>query len=275
MRYSMSMRQLYLSLLMLALAPIGCAQSRQMDAQAPTRLRVLTYNIHVGVGTDSRLDLQRVANVIGQCNPDVVALQELDNRTTRTERIDEPAELARLTGMRVQFGKTLDFQGGEYGIGILSRYPITQPSLHPLPRVGQREPRAALAATITPDNGLPPFLFVCTHLDHAGDEQNSLPQVRVLNELFARSDVPAILAGDLNKSPGTQTIRELSRHWTNATPGGDYFTIPATQPTHQIDYIFFRPATQWRVVEAKVIDEPIASDHRPLLVVLEAVRPAR
>ncbi|MGE5610234.1 MAG: endonuclease/exonuclease/phosphatase family protein [Bacillota bacterium] len=271
----MSMRHFCLSLLVLVLTLAGCTQSRRAEAQGPSQLRVLTYNIHIGIGTDDRLDLPRIAQVIRQCNPDVVAVQELDNRTTRTQSIDEPAELAKLTGMRVQFGKTIDLKGGQYGIGILSRWPISQPELHPLPQVGQREPRVALAATITPDNGIAPFLFICTHLDHAADEQNSLPQVRVIDDLFANRDTRAILAGDLNKSPNTQTIRQLCQSWTNATAGGDHFTIPATQPTHQIDYILYRPTTQWRVVEAKVIGEPMASDHRPVLVVLEPIRQSR
>src|SRR5215510_6223522 len=87
-------------------------------------LRVMTYNIHVGVGMDKKLDLQRIAAVINRERPDLVGLQEVDRGVKRTEGKDEIAELAALTKMHYAFAHNLDFQGGQYGVAILSRFPI-------------------------------------------------------------------------------------------------------------------------------------------------------
>ena len=91
---------------------------------ARSRLRVMTYNIHVGVGMDKQLNLQRIADVVKLEHPDLVGLQEVDRGVKRTEGIDEIAELGRLTGMEYAFAHNLDYQGGQYGVAILSRFPI-------------------------------------------------------------------------------------------------------------------------------------------------------
>src|SRR5215207_8107697 len=93
-------------------------------APARTTLRVMTYNIHVGVGMDKKLDLQRIADVINRQQPDLVGLQEVDRGVRRTEGKDEIAELAAMTRMNFAFAPNLDYQGGKYGVAILSRWPI-------------------------------------------------------------------------------------------------------------------------------------------------------
>ena len=85
-------------------------------------LRIMTYNIHVGVGMDKKLDLKRIADVINKEKPDLVGLQEVDRGVKRTEGKDEIAELAALTRMDYAFAHNLDFQGGQYGVAILSRF---------------------------------------------------------------------------------------------------------------------------------------------------------
>jgi len=85
-------------------------------------LRIMTYNIHVGVGMDKKLDLQRIADVINKEKPDLVGLQEVDRGVKRTEGKDEIAELAKMTRMDYAFAHNLDFQGGQYGVAILSRF---------------------------------------------------------------------------------------------------------------------------------------------------------
>src|SRR4030095_7388475 len=87
-------------------------------------VRVMSYNIHVGVGMDQKLDLERIAEVINKARPDLVALQEVDRGVRRTQGLDEIAELSRLTKMDYAFAHNIDYQGGEYGVAILSRFPI-------------------------------------------------------------------------------------------------------------------------------------------------------
>src|SRR5437879_8134462 len=94
------------------------------------KIRVMTYYIHVGVGMDKKLDLARIAGVINQQHPDLVGLQEVDRGVERTQRIDEIAELAELTKMEYAFAFNLTYQGGQYGVAILSKSPILATDHH-------------------------------------------------------------------------------------------------------------------------------------------------
>jgi hypothetical protein len=114
-------------------------------------------------------------------------------------------------------------------------------------------------------------VFAGTHLEHAKATLR-LCQAQKLNPALAAENTwPTILAGDLNDVPDSPAIKVLQPHWTDATAGQPDPTWPSDQPRLKIDYVFFRPADGWRVVEKQVINESVASDHRPLLVVLEWV----
>jgi endonuclease/exonuclease/phosphatase family metal-dependent hydrolase len=234
----------------------------------PVTLRVLCYNIHHGEGTDGKVDLPRLAKVIAAAKPDLVALQEVDNKTRRTGGVDQTAELARLTGLTGKFGKAIDYEGGEYGQAVLSRFPIDDLKVHLLPGTPDRERRIAAQARVTV--GGREVSFVTTHLHH----QNAAfreQQAAELNALFGGADRPVILAGDLNANPDSKPLEILAGKWANATAGPALFTFPAGKPAKQIDYVLYRPADRFKTVEAKVIEEPVASDHRPVLAVLELV----
>jgi endonuclease/exonuclease/phosphatase family metal-dependent hydrolase len=262
----MSARRTFLACLVLALVgPIVRA------ADAP-RLRVLTYNIHHGEGTDGKLDLARIARVITGQKPDLVALQEVDVNTQRTGNVDQAAELGKLTGLHAVFGKSIDYRGGRYGNAVLSRSPVEKHTVHPLPGKPDAEHRTALEVVVRPWEGGPPMTFVGTHLDHTRDETDRLRQGDEINRLLApdgRRD-PLILAGDLNAVPSSETIKCFNARWTDAAgKTGAAPTIPAGNPRSRIDYVLLRPTGAWHVVETSVVPEAVASDHRPVLAVLE------
>ena len=108
-----------LSVLLLA-GLCGC-HGGAVRAHVGVRLRVLTYNIHHGEGVDGKLDLKRIAQVITSVDPDLVALQEVDRGTRRTQEIDQPAELAQLTKMHVVFGGNIRYQGGDLHARVVRR----------------------------------------------------------------------------------------------------------------------------------------------------------
>jgi endonuclease/exonuclease/phosphatase family metal-dependent hydrolase len=239
---------------------------RAKAADAKPMLRVLSYNIHHGEGTDGKLDLPRIANVIRAADPDVVALQEVDDKTKRTKGVDQTAELARLTGLHGAFGKAIDLEGGAYGQAVLSRVPLGKGTVHLLPNEPNREQRIAFDVPLTLDGR--EVTFVTTHLDHQRDDLRQM-QAAKLNEVFADAKTPVILAGDLNATPDSRPFALLATKWEMAT-GDKLFTIPSAKPTKQIDYVLVhRTAAAFKIVEVKVIDEPVASDHRPILAVLE------
>jgi endonuclease/exonuclease/phosphatase family metal-dependent hydrolase len=224
---------------------------------------VLSYNIRHGQGMDGKIDLERIAAIIKSVSPDIVSLQEVDKNTKRSHGIDQAKELGRLTGMESVYCASLPLQGGEYGNAILTKLPIKKTTRIPLPG----EPRSALCVTVELADKAS-FTFIATHLDLS--EKQRLASVPLIENLLASdSNAPAILAGDLNAQPESSTILALKKVWTNATDSKGFFSFPSKEPNEQIDFILFRPATCWRIVETKVLDEPIASDHRPILAVLE------
>jgi endonuclease/exonuclease/phosphatase family metal-dependent hydrolase len=239
---------------------------------APPRIRVLTYNIHHGEGADGKFDLERVAAVIKTTEPDIVALQEVDVKTKRSSGVNQSAELAKLTATNHAFGKALDFGGGSYGVAILTRWKIENAKTHSLPGSDKREPRAALSVALRINDTGPAFTFIATHLDHAADNNDRVAQCNKLSELFAADDAgPAILAGDLNAQSKDAEVKSLLEKWTAAGAGKGLLTFPSDKPAIEIDHVLLRPAKSWRVIEVKVIEEKVASDHRPLLVVVEWV----
>jgi endonuclease/exonuclease/phosphatase family metal-dependent hydrolase len=234
----------------------------------PKTLRVLTYNIHHGEGTDGKLDLPRIAEVVKAAKPDLVALQEVDRNTTRTGKVDQTAELAELTGMSAEFGKAIDLQGGGYGLAVLSRFPLKGTKTHPLPGKEKQEARIVMQTTVEPGGGFPAITFLNTHLQH-DDGETREKQVAKIDQLFGGAEGAFILTGDLNAAPGSAPITALAKNWAFATePGGKgLLTIPSGVPRQQIDYVLFRG--KFKVIEAKVLEEKVASDHRPVLAVVE------
>jgi len=235
----------------------------------PIRLRVVTYNIHHGEGTDGRIDLERIAALLSGMQPDIVALQEVDRNTTRSGRVDQFATLERLTGMTGAFGKAMDFDGGSYGVAVLSRLPLLHATSRPLPGASDREPRTDLTVDVEMRPGLPTLQFSSTHLDQGRDIASRLAQARFLNTVVAPGDdQPAILAGDLNCQPDSAVVGVLHQVWE------DMFTAPETLgpqgvPRRRVDHVFARPASMWHTEDAQVVDDRIASDHRPVIVTLE------
>lgn len=239
-------------------------------------IRVLTYNIHHAnpPSKPDYIDIEAIAKVIRQQDPDVVALQEIDVYTERSGKsLHEANELGRLTGMQAYFSKGIDYAGGEYGIAILSKHPMEGMSRIELPteEATKGEPRTLATAIINlPGSGK--ILFGCTHLDAQRSSTNRLLQIRKITEVLRDEKLPVILAGDLNAAPGSEVIAVFDSSFTRTCTSGCGFTIPVEKPNKTIDFISFKPNSSFKVVEHKVVDERYASDHLPVLAVLRATR---
>jgi len=249
---------------------------------APPRVVVLSYNIRHGEGMDKQIRLDRIAAVIRSVSPDVVALQEVDCKAQRSGGVDQAGELARLTGMRAAFGRTMDFQGGQYGNAVLTRLTIATSATRALPFSKGREPRAVLMVDLAwPTSGpaeqaSAAFSLFATHFDFTPDDKDRLAASFVISRWVAEnSDHPTLMAGDLNSTPGSVTLLALGSLWQAAGAGRIFPTVPSGRPRNQIDYVLLRPAARWKVVEVRVLDEPMASDHRPILAVLELLPPRK
>jgi len=216
------------------------------------------------------IDLPRQAEIVKSVQPDLVALQEVDQSTERTGGVNQLEEIARLTGMHAEFGKAMDYSGGSYGVAVLSRWPIVSTRNDPLPTHPDREPRTAFTALVRLDAAGPLLQFTSTHLDQGREEGNRLTQAAHLNALAAREGAQEILAGDMNSRPDADVMKILERQWTNATTADPSLPLAADgRPRFRGDYILVRPTDCWRVIEATVLDDRVASDHRPVIAVLE------
>lgn len=267
-----------LGLCLSAVGVIGIAFGlTSVSAQTPT-VRVLCYNIHYGQGNDGVYNLERLAAVIGDVKPDLVALQEVDVGVKRSGRVHQAMRLGELTGMAARYGPTQHYQGGLYGNAVLTRLPILDVAIHPLPYTEPTAkrvtyPRGAIAVTVRCPDGKP-LRFVSTHLQHIVPEDR-VAEAKAINGLFAgKADkTRTILAGDMNALPDSAPMRVLLKRWTSTTDQPPAPTAPSRAPRSRIDYILYRPAAHFRWVSTKVIKEPMASDHCPVFALIELVSP--
>lgn len=243
----------------------------QMNTDSSKIVSVLSFNILHGETTKGDFNLDVIAQVIKDVDPDFVALQEVDFKTNRAKKYDLATELGWRTGLAPLFGKAMPYDGGEYGEGILSRFSFIKTNNHPLPASPDHEPRAALSAFCVLPSG-DTICFVGTHFDHTEDETDRIMQAKTMNEVFSYNLYPIILAGDLNAFPGSETINILEEMWT-ATDIKEIpdFTYPSNNPDHKIDYIMFYPKNRWKVLSTEVICDSIASDHCAYLAELQLV----
>jgi len=224
-------------------------------------ITVLTFNIFHGATTQGDYDLDRIAQVIRDAEPDLVALQEVDYRTHRAKNMDLAMELGYRTGLIPLFGRAMKFDGGEYGNAVLSRWSLIQTRIIPLPFRTGHEPRVAVEVmTVMPAGDT--LVFVSTHLDYLSQDSVRMMQVNHLVREMESYPYPMVLAGDFNDIPGSRTIQTLQKIWSPAyAPDQPAFTFPSNCPDRKIDYIMTCPNDGWEVINRQVIQDSVASDH--------------
>jgi endonuclease/exonuclease/phosphatase family metal-dependent hydrolase len=245
---------------------LGGAAATASEAARPT-LRVVSFNIRHGVGVDGRLDLDRTAAVIRRLEPDLVAIQEVDENCRRSGGVDQAEALGKALGMQHRFGPLMDYDGGRYGLGVLSRLPIKATRQHALPRGA--ELRGALEVEVEVAGLEEPVSFVCVHNDWT-KEAIRVEQMQALVTALAASRHPVIVAGDYNGEPGSESFAVLAdagwRILAKDGAKGASPTWPADKPRREIDHVAERGLPKYSVSH-RVIDEAVASDHRPILAV--------
>lgn len=223
-------------------------------------MTILTYNVRNCRGLDNVVDYQRVANVISKTGAEIVALQELDSATTRSQGVSVLNELAKLTGMVPTYRASIDYQGGKYGIGILTKQKPLKVEGMSLP--GREEQRGVVLVEMKN------YVLACTHFSLTAADR--IKSIELIDSLTQNYKKPVFLAGDLNAKPASEEIRSLSQNWEFLTDTTQ-FTIPANKPTSCIDYIMARKSTghSFKVLSTVVENEPVASDHLPVWVKLK------
>lgn len=247
---------------------------------ASGELRVMVYNIHAGKDARGVDNLARVAELITSTRADVVMLQEVDVNTQRSGSVDQPSVLKGLTGLHAAFGKTLDYQGGQYGIAILSRWPMTLQALVHLPieppqarAGGSYEPRGALRVVIWSPHGR--LIAINTHLDASRDDHYRRQEVRTVlaladSALASPNEAYVIMGGDFNATPESPVQESMRRSpMRDVWPlcgRGEGLTYPADSAVKRIDYLYIERRVGCDEARVLVAD---ASDHRPLFAILK------
>lgn len=245
--------------------------SKKQTVYGERVLKVMSYNIHhanpPSKAKEGLIDVNAVAAVILKQKPDLVGIQETDKGTKRSGNIDEAALLGQKTGMHAQFFKAIDYDGGDYGLTILSRYPIESFKKIDLPRVTKGEPRILAYITVN-IAGKGKIIFADTHLDATHPDSNRIVQMkRIISELGSKQG-PVIIAGDFNSEANKETIHILDQNFRRTCVNDCAFTIPELRPNKTIDYIAIKNAN-WPVLEHTVIPETYASDHRPVVATFQ------
>ena len=233
-----------------------CALAITLAVHPQDYLKLMSYNIRNATGMDNVLSFRRIADIIARESPDVVAIQEADSMTTRSGQRYVLGEIAERTQMHATYAPAIDYQGGKYGIGILSRENPLKVERHPLP--GREEKRALLVAEFEK------YVFCCSHFSLT--EEDRLTSIKIIKEIAARhTDKPFFLAGDLNANPESKELKALGEESAllNDTKA---FTFPASSPQITIDYIMASKssAAPYALLSTQVVNEPVASDHCPL-----------
>lgn len=235
-----------------------------------TTLRVMSYNIHHcnPPSAAGKIDVDAIVKTIREAAPDLVALQEVDVNTQRSGSINQARMIAEALEMNYYFGKAIDYDGGEYGVAILSKYPISEEVTYALPTQEGSGGEPRVLATVRVKLPKRKFIrFASTHLDAQSEDANRLLQVKRIAEIALQEDYPMIIAGDFNAVPGSEVINILDtflqRSCDDCAP-----TIPVKNPEKAIDFVAFRPGLDFEIISREVIPETYASDHLPVLSVL-------
>lgn len=241
------------------------------NEQKSIKLNIMTYNVHHcnPPAIKGLIDIDAIANVIKSNSIEIAFLQEIDVRTTRVNGIDQALELSQKTGLKYfRFFKAIDIMGGEYGVMILSKYPIDSTMVYPLYQEGDSEQRVlGIANVILPDNFK--LKVACTHLDLSARLREV--EINEIDSILSRESIPVILGGDFNATSQSNEIKLMGEKYVSSTK--EFLsTFPNKNPNRTIDYIFISKSANLRVLSHKVLVNTDASDHLPVVAEIECLK---
>lgn len=230
-------------------------------------MRVLSYNIHKGIGGyDRRYRLQRIIDVIQAEEPDLICLQEVDRNVKRSRFDDQPALLADYFAVKaMNYQLNVPLREGGYGNLVLSRWPMHTEN-HISLRLGRRKPRGAQVLVVDAPDGK--FHLINFHLGLREKERRWQVDLLLQHEHFlAGSELPTLIVGDFNDWRNKLAEHIFAKHGFEqvTAPARKFRSFPAYWPVMSLDKAFRRGGLE--VQQAAVVRTPLtrrASDHLPL-----------
>lgn len=264
------MKKILLFIMFIAFAASSWAQNalQKTDYSKSRRtLRVVAYNVGVfSKYTDD--SSQDIADMMHEIDADAIAVCELDscNRRHATYQLEDFA--GTLGGWDFSFASAMLWNGGGYGTGVVTETDIIDSFRISLPKGDGHEPRVCVVAE-TKD-----YVIAAAHIDH-GSEEVRLEQARqitdVLKSRYGRSRKPVFLCGDLNATPDSPTLKQLSEDWTVLSDSAP--TFPSHAPRICIDFIMvLKNRAKCKLLKTSVLTEfksadvAKTSDHLPVFV---------
>ena len=261
-----------LNLAVFAIATIVCTTSCE-NTQKKEVLKVLSYNIKHGEGLDTILDLSRSAAIIKAQNPDLVGLQEIDHFCKRSDSIDQINYLENQTGLKGTFGAFMSYNGGFYGMGTLSSKEIVSTEILELPKA-LYEPRTAIVQVVKV--GATEIVFANVHFDWVDSPEgsaNRIEQAKALVTYINSLKKVVIITGDFNCTPDSPTMKYFEEQgFIFVEKGADNLSFQGMSKS-EIDHLIYRDSEQvkFNPISVQLLEEPVVSDHRPLIVELEVI----
>ncbi|PKO98071.1 MAG: endonuclease [Bacteroidetes bacterium HGW-Bacteroidetes-8] len=258
-------------LLFVSLSPTLALQKTEEKS-----ITVITYNIHHCNPPAQKgvIDTDAIADVIKESGADIALLQEVDVKMTRSLGEDQAMILSQKSGLNFYyFFKAIDFSGGDYGVAILSRFPLSEFNSYNLDNHIQSEQRV-LATALAELAGGVKILLATTHLDLV--KGNRVKQIAEIDSILSNSLYPLILGGDFNATPESEEMLLMSQRFIPSTQSLSP-TFPNLNPDRVIDYIFIRNSTGVKRTILnfsghKVLTGVDASDHLPVVADIEITR---
>ena len=233
---------------------------------------IMSYNIYGARATDpsNTADLNALAAVINQQSPDFVLLQEVDVYTNRTGKdVHQAKDLAQLTHMNWHFTKAIDRDGGAYGDAVLSKHEIIE----------KKNYHMSVAPTLTGENRSVCMIKVkvkdidlyvaSTHLDHLASEDSRIFQAEQLKDIVKGIDGRLVVGGDFNATPESKTISIVKQFLNTGYKSEKLYTWSVDNPNKMIDYVMYKPLDGFIQRNYMVVKNTKASDHMPVISVLE------
>ncbi len=258
--------------LILTLLAIGLFSFSACNQQQTIDLKIMSYNIRHGEGMDTIINLSRSANIIKSIAPDLCGLQEVGHFCSRTDSIGQTNFLVQSTSMVGTFGKFMDYQKGEYGMATLVDKPIRSTKNLQLPD-GKYEPRTSIVHEVQIADGCI-IAFANVHfewIDGKEGSDNRLKQAKALVKYLDSLNRAAIITGDFNCTPDSPTMQYFARQgFVFVEKGEDKLSFQGGSKK-EIDHLIYRDfgKVQFAMKSIQLLDEPLVSDHRPLVVELE------
>jgi endonuclease/exonuclease/phosphatase family metal-dependent hydrolase len=249
-----------------------------MAVSRTRRLKLMTFNIHSGVGVDERYDLGRIRRVLNEERPDITALQEVECGGRRTSLDDQSAILAGDLAISSSFCVTRPAGEGSFGIGVLSPFPVLHRQQYDLSYRTGREPRYCLRVDLEIEPGAVLHVFNC-HLGLGARERAFQRSQMVSDAILLSKELhhPVVVMGDFNDRPIPVVHRQLRKHFTDAfrATGKRWGpTFKAGPIPLRLDHIYLSRGIA--VLDCRVRNDAltrVASDHRPVIATVDVVWP--